>query len=487
MRIATKQSGEVDRAGEGQQQELNLPAKSRSPLRPLIARILLCRQQALPVLALATIPFCVLCLIVSVSDLRTYPGRDLRPKVAGARLLAAGLDPYDFNSPPPTNEYFRTNNLISFTPGLLLLYVPLRSLPYETQRTIYFCLDWIFAAAAFYLLQRNFCRTRNERYLCWIVYAVTVVCSFSFRIHLERGQYYVFMMLLTCCTAVSIKSKRTDWLSCIPSALLLILRPTYVLLLPVALICLGARKWTMRVLLITALLFLTTLQFGGVKRWNGFLQVVHQEKVDALEGAMNGCGRSNHALPEPRQLVDVVDGANYHTSIPSNAISGTLTGLYKSQSLSLCRVFSPNSIDRINSLCMLLILTGGLSIAFMARSRDVSTNILIAYMLLWPLIFEIFSPERYLYTAVMEAVPLILVLFDKGDLSPDSHETHKFLARALIVALGILAPVCYQIFHNSKQTATATSAIILLVFPLCMTAYCVYCIATSDKIVPRIA
>ncbi|MGD0510783.1 MAG: hypothetical protein ABSA33_02985 [Candidatus Micrarchaeaceae archaeon] len=291
----------------------------------------------------------------------------------------------------------------------------------------------------------------------------------------------MLLTLLTCCTADSVKNKRTDWLSCVPSALLLILRPTYGLLLLVATICLGARKWTMRVSMITFLFFLITLHFGGVEHWFGFLQVAHQERIAALEGAMKGCGQKYYVPPSPKQLVDVVDGVNYHTGNSSNAVSGTLIGLYKSQSLGMCRVLSPIWIDGLNSVCLLTVLAGGLLIVLMARSRRVSANILIAYMLLWPMILEIFSPERYFYTAVMEIVPFIVVVFDKDELTSDAHETLKFFAFVSIVVLGVLSPVVYQVFRNSKQIATTTSAIILLVFPLVMTGHCVYCIATSSK------
>jgi hypothetical protein len=461
------------------------PPKSPDMALPLATRITTSASRALPFLAFATIPFCLLCLFASINDLRAYPGRDLRPKVAGARLLAAGLDPYDFNAPPPDNEYFRTNNLISFTPGLLLLYVPLSVVPYETQREAYFCLDWLFAAGAFYLLQRNLCQARLERYLCWIIYAAFIICSYSFRIHLERGQYYMLLMLLTCCTAASMKSKRADWLSCIPSALLLVLRPTYGLLLPVALICFGARKWTWRVFFLAALLFAMTLSFGGVSRWVGFLRVVHQSKAEFLEDAINSCGSTNNIPPAPRQLVEVIDHVDYAKGLAPHALSGTLTGLFRSRALSLCRVFSAKWMDGVNSLCMALVIAGGLLITLIARTRIISPNILIALMLLWPMIFEIFSPERYLYTAVMEIVPLVLVVFDEHNCGVTNYKNVRGYFLTSILALGVLAPVTYQLVQHTKQIATLTSAFILLVLPILMAGYCAYCVVTSSKVVQR--
>jgi len=450
-------------------------------VQPLVARITTSASRALPFIALATIPFCLLCIFVSISDLRTYPGSDLRPKVAGARLLTAGLDPYAFNAPPPDNEYFKTNNLISFTPGLLLLYAPLSATPYETQRAVYFCLDWLFAAAAFYLLQRNLCQTQLERYLCWIIYTAFIVCSYSFRLHLERGQYYMLLMLLTCCTAASIKSKRVDWLSCIPSALLIVLRPTYGLILLVALICFDARKWTWRVSLIAVLLFAVTLNFGGESRWVGFLQVVHESRAGSLDDAMNSCRSAENMRTAQRQLVSVIDHVDYSQGLAPHALGGTLTGIFRSRSLSLCSVISPKGIYALNSLCVALVLAVGFVIAFMARSRITSPNILIAFMLLWPIMFEMFSPDRYFYTAVMEVVPLILLVFDKHDCNASASENARGYILASILAMGVLAPITYQFAQNAKQIATPTSALIILALPILMAAYCAYCFVTSSK------
>jgi hypothetical protein len=289
----------------------------------------------------------------------------------------------------------------------------------------------------------------------------------------------VLLMLLTCCTAASIKTNRTDWLSCTPSALLLILRPTYGLIVLAALICLGARKWAMRVSMITALLFLVTLHFGGVKRWMRFLQVIHETEVRFLEEAVN-TGTSNYSTPPVKQPVDVIGKVDYRKGLSPYSISGTLTGLYKSRSLSLCSIISPKWIELLNSLCMLLMFVGGLWIAFVARSRGVSPNILLAYMLLWPMIFEFFSPERYLYTAVIEIVPLVVVVFDEDIHCSMTSNNVQFYALTSLLALGVLVPISYQFVHNVKLIAYVVSALLLFAIPLCTFGYCVYCIATSS-------
>jgi len=440
----------------------------------------------LPFLALATIPFCLFCLTTSVSDLRTYPGVDLRGKVVGARLLVAGLDPYDTKGNlAQENDYFRVD-IITYTPALLALYVPLSSLPFATQRTVYYCMDWLYAAAAFYLLQRYFCRSRLQKYMCWIVYAAFIFCSFSFRLHLERGQYYMLLLLLMCHAAVCIKNERTAWLSCVPTALLLLLRPTYGLMLLVALICLGARKWALRVTIIAALMFFITLQFGGVQRWLGFIRSAHERQMEHLSPIAMTCRTTQSSQQSwPELIIEHIDFSKY---LRHPAVNGTFIGLFGSGSLvykrfpAVCGVLSPKWINSLNSVFMALVLIGGMAVAFIARQRIVSRNILIAFMVLWPLIFEIFGPERYLYTAVVEVQPLILVLFDQDNFKPELRCTRRFYFLLAILVLGILPPIVHQIVHHLPLIIPSlVSILILLLLPISLGAFCVYSIYVSPK------
>jgi hypothetical protein len=441
----------------------------------------LSKGRILPILAFAVIPFCILCLLISISDMRRFPGEDLPPKVAGARLLAAGLDPYDYSASPPNNEYFRTNNSISFTPGLLLLYVPLSGLSYPTQRTIYFCLDWVFALLVFYLLQRYFCRNRMEKYLCWIIYAAFVICSYTFRLHVERGQYYIFILLLLCVTAASIKNNRADWLLCIPSALSIIIRPTYGLMLVAALIALREYKWVIRVTLVAAILFIATLHFGGVKRWIGFAQVVRQVNLEMLDQVSNGCGDYSRIPTWSNLWVHVIEGENFHKGLNPHWTNGTLIGISDVPYWRPCGAHGLAWISGLNSVCMALVLAGGIAVAFIARSRMVSANILIAFIMLWPIIFEMFSPERYLYTGVLEVLPLVLVIVDEDNFKSKIKGTARFYALASMIALGVLAPVIYQIVHNVRLASSVVGILILVALPICLAIYCVYGIVVSDK------
>jgi hypothetical protein len=454
----------------------------------MMMRIIRLAPRLLPFIALATIPFCILSLATAVSDLRTYSGVDLRPKVAGARLLVAGLDPYDASTILQQGEYFKSNSLPYYTPALLALYVPLSSLPFATQRTIYFFLDWLFAGLAFYLIQLAFCRTRTQKYSCWIVYAVFVLCSYSFRLHLERGQYYLLLLVLTCHAAASIMNNWTGWLSCIPSALLLVLRPTYALILLVTLISFGARKWTLRVAIIAFVMFLLTLQLGGIRRWTSYIHTIHWRQVYYLAEIANTCGKSSDARTSPASMQTLIatSGSVKHLIAPP-AISGTLIGLSDGLAHAfkafrpVCAALNTQWIATLNTTCIAIVLAGGIAVAFMARHRAVSPFVLIEFMVLWPLILELFSPERYIYTAVLLVLPLVLAIFDPKNFELELLAHPKPYIIPAIPALGLLPPVIHQLVQNFRIAAVAVSTLILLALPIYLAAVCVYSIAASPK------
>jgi hypothetical protein len=442
-------------------------------------------RRILPFLALATIPFCLLCLAISVSDLHTYPAADLRAKVAGARLLAAGQNPYNLNPDSQPNQYFKSPAFPTYTPVLLALYVPLSALPYETQRTIYFCLDWLLAGATFYLFQRSFCESLAEKYFCWIAYCSFIVCSYAFRFHLERGQYYMLVLLLLCHTAASIEHGQSGWLACLPTALLLVVRPTYCLMLVAALLCLNARKWVLRVSALAAAMFLATLRFGGIQRWFGFMETIRARQAQYLEGMTTLCCKQHLSLRFlPPTIIENID---FSRGLQGHALNGTFIGLcsfpfglVSRRLLFLCGYIAPRQIEATDYLFMTLVLAGGIGVAFMARQRVVDRKILIAYVVVWPLIFEIFGPERQLYTSVVEFLSWMLVLLDRDALQPRFAGSGKFRFLAAILVFGALPPLVVQLTHKPLVEGVA-NFFTLLVLPVAIAAFCVYAILRSPK------
>jgi len=422
--------------------------------------------------------------VTSLADLRAYPGVDLRPKVVGARALAAGLDPYDMDGLATHGDSFKSPNAVTFTPALLALYIPLSNLTFRTQRTIYFCMDWVFALGAFYQLKRSYCWSRQSAYLGWIVFAVFIVCSYSFRFHLERGQYYILLLLLTCYLASAVKNHWTSWISCLPVALLLLVRPTYALILVAAIAFPGMSKWVMRVLVVTVAMFSLTLHYDGVARWLEFPAQVHRSQAAIMERNKTLCC-DPHALPDT-PVPTVIEGIDFGKMLPPHAINGTFLGLVSLGFVhagrhfsAACSLFSLKWITRANSALMVLVLAGGLALAWTARRRKVSPNTLIAFMVLWPLVFEVFGPERFFYTAVVEVLPLLLLILDPEVIQlalKSKAGTYRWLA---LIALGIVSPAVMQLAPFMRFLTSFMSVLILLVLPITLAAVCIRAVLDS--------
>ena len=144
-----------------------------------------------------------------------------------------------------------------------------------------------------------------------------------------------------------------------------------------------------------------------------------------------------------------------------------------------CSLFSLKWISRANSVLMSLILAGGLALAWTARRRKVSPNTLIAFMVLWPLVFEIFGPERFFYTAVVEVLPLLLLILDPEVIQlalKSKAGTYRWLA---LIALGIVPPAVMQLAPFMRFLTSFMSVLILLILPITLAAFCARAILAS--------
>lgn len=411
--------------------------------------------------------FCA--LLISLRDLHEYPGVDLRPKVVGARALAAGYDPYVPGFLPQQNDYLKTNSLPYYTPALLLLYEPMRDLAFTTQRTIYFWLDWAFAVGIIFVLLIDFCTSRLKKRLGWIVFSAFLICSSSFRLHLERGQYYMFLLLLMSLSAASIKKNRAGLLSCLPAALLILLRPTYLVMVVAAMVSLKRTAWGLRVIGIGALLFLITLPTLGFKPWVEFVHATQQRQAEHLHQLTPG-GYSNLG---GQRIPLMIEGQDFSRALPDPGLNGTLIGVNVFVFNSSARLAQflqmvdlAKWVKRANEAGLLLSILLGSIVISVSRRRAESVGILLAFAFLWPILIELFGPERYFYTTVVEVLPLLLVLLERRD------RTRWFWRSFWIVSVFPALVLLNQVVRLPLANSVLCIAVSVLL-PVGLTAYCV--------------
>jgi hypothetical protein len=224
----------------------------------------------------------------SLGDVRESPGTDLRARVVGAREMILGIDPYFV--PAKTNQidalqdpdrYVAICSRCTYSPALLCLYVPFANLPYQTQRYIWFGFEWMALAASIILL-RGMLRGRLLKNTFTAISLLFFVDSVFWRVHVERGQYYIFIVLLFSLTARLILGRGNDyedpdgrdkWWYGIPLGIAAALRLTpFAAVLP--LWVMGFRRTAIGAAVAALLCLSATLPIGGVKLWESYFRCV---------------------------------------------------------------------------------------------------------------------------------------------------------------------------------------------------------------------
>jgi len=166
---------------------------------------------------------------------------DLRNRVTGARVLAAGLDPYTYkwtrDQPEiycdPYNNPHMTVSKTTSSPALLALTLPLASLPYRSAQYLWFVTQWALLLGTGWLWWQA-AGGRRERLLFGAIFAAFTF-GVGWRLHAERGQCYIlFTFLLALWLAGTWRAGR-GWAFAagFAAGTLALARPPCLLLLPV--------------------------------------------------------------------------------------------------------------------------------------------------------------------------------------------------------------------------------------------------------------
>jgi hypothetical protein len=283
------------------------------------------------------VPVTVLCAVAlgfaaagSVQDVRSYPGEDVRSKVTSARAMLRGLNPYAYEVGPETSE-----QLIDYTrpwakmadmhktPTMLLLYAPTSSLPWRSQRLFWMVVEWAALCGSILLLVRCAGHLRH-RLLFLALACLSFANAYLWRLHVERGQDYVFYAFLQALGAFWCVRRNAQVPAGVSIGVAIALRPTLLALVPVLWVT-GLRRMAYAAFGAAALILLATLPVVGMSRWTQFRQAVAQ-----LEQIVLGNQALEEALGLPyRPPNPVVEGYDYsvRTFLPSQSENLTFTNL----------------------------------------------------------------------------------------------------------------------------------------------------------------
>jgi hypothetical protein len=384
---------------------------------------------ALSALALAFFAFTV---HAYADDISRFAGVDLRPKVVGARQLVVHADPYVIPPAPPASEHlidplqrYPGPSRVSYPPTLLLfLYGPLLGLSYGAERLAWASLEWLALLGILVVGARSM-PDRTAR-LAWIA-AVTfgVAGSLGWRLHVERGQYYVFLALLVVAAGARLSREPRDLLAGVLLGVAIGFRPTLALI-PVLLWLATRTRAAVAALATGAGMCVATLPWTGVAVWKSYFGLVeHYQRYLQVGGH-----RFGPAIGAPR----VVEGMNIASLLDLPASNTSFRVLYEELASSAAlRALLPMDRYRLWSSALTLAITAlGALVALGLRRARRSPRLAFAWAVTAALAADIvLAPIRYPYCDVLllAALAPLLPLLTR-------HRPYRGLLVLVLAALG---------------------------------------------------
>ncbi len=392
-------------------------------------------------------------LVLTLHDMEAYPGVDLRAKVVGARLILRGMNPYYDYRHEILPDHLRMLEANTYSPVLLLFYAPLCELGWKLQRAVYFLLDWSALLLCYMVLARAFPK-RASRAALWIAFVLLFIADFAFRFHLERGQYYVEIVLLTSLVSMGLFRRSSSWADALPLALLVLVRPTFAVCIA-GVLFLRQFRYAAKAVALCGLVFAASLPIVGLNGWKNYAGAIRANQSTMLADAY-----ALGSQPAGASLPKVLEGVDFSRSLsaPGYLADCTLIGVARgSVSPALARLVhrvgpSEQSLRRLNGLCLLLALCFDLAVMYCLAHGKGSEALCVAFVFIAPLNLELFAPQHFGYCDVMICVPLLLIMavyLEKGNLGGWS-----FYSAILLLWTGIP----WLAFHFDKHVSLVSAS-----------------------------
>jgi len=286
----------------------------------------------------ASLVVLVVSIGVSATDLYRYEGCDFLTRYAEARCGFFDLDPYKTMADWMVNgvsqekheAYFKgvphMTNIAGITPGLILVYyMPLALLDYISARYMSGILEWIAFLASIILLTRVV--ERNADRIVAVSTSLFFFAGSSFwRLHVERGQYYIFTVLLIASALFVLHRKKKDFLSGLLLGITISIRPTALFIaLPFVL----QRRWKMLsgALCSGVIIGVLSLCVFGLTGWKSFFWMTNKYELLSTDFSSNVFADISR-VPEPPPIQDFEkSGKCGAAALPS--INSTAVGIIR--------------------------------------------------------------------------------------------------------------------------------------------------------------
>jgi hypothetical protein len=351
---------------------------ARKVLSPTIVCIL-----AISVFALA--------MALSIKDLHDFAGVDLRNRIVGARALLMSLDPYSVEWRPGMplwladfNQRYPGASKVTVPPTVLFAYVPFAELSHRTQQLIWWALQWIAMVVTIFALLRSFNTAERQR----IFLLAAVFCfigSWFWRLHVERGQYYIFLTLFFCLDIAALRREKRHpaWLG-VPIGISAALRPTYVVLIPM-LWFMGERCAAKRATVTAIALLTCSFLVAGLPVWRHFFDTVSSWAFIEIDNSFQDKRFGSIVASAPA----IIEGLDFSKALPYYGAGSTIGALFK----------QPWAVALSPVMTIVIMFSAVLTTWWMSR-RNVPRTYILLLLSIAPIIVEFSGVMRNTYADV---------------------------------------------------------------------------------------
>lgn len=336
-----------------------------------------------------------------------YGGVDLRNRVVGARLLKKNLDPFFYKWQKgdsvelldPRDKAENEVNMVTVPPSVLVLIAPFSGIKYNLQRILWFFIQWILFLLSIYFYSKSASTKRDEK-IIWLLSLFVVGSSFFWRLHVERGQIYIFYVFLISLVYYFYQSKLKFkiMLSGLVLGFAMIIRPTLAL---IALPFIVYKNWKFIFSTIVGgvSLFIITLLFTGWKTWHSYFSAMK------IHGVLHLTDTNYAASNYPFTNIEGIGNLYGLANIP--IFDSSLQFLFKSVGIRIQGII----------LLFVFVIIVILFFLFLRRFKLNNSQLFLLGSFLVFLVDFFLPAARFSYNNVMFLPILAMIILERNDIS----------------------------------------------------------------------
>jgi hypothetical protein len=275
--------------------------------------------------------------------------------------------------------------------------------------------------------------------------------------HFARGQIYLGLLLASTVVAMGLLNPKHQSFAITALALLILLRPTYVLLL-VGLTVLGQSRVALKTLIITAVLATVSISFLGLGVWKEYATMLERSQAEHLEIVT---GQYHIRATNP-----VIEHDDYRkaTSFHGWESDRTFLGTFGHGRLNLIARTKPMMLLHLNNVLLGVTIILLLSLLFRIRTDGIGLA-QAGMLLLIPIAIETFGPQRYPYSDVLLVLPILCA-------TALLAEKHAAWIPRLLVVFAIYSGISHIhtgfLMSGISETRFVATVIVLIACFLCV-------------------